>query len=77
MNSSFLYHAWGLYTHEYTCEENKGNRIILHVQAKERISCCPSCGARSYCEEWVSPAGLCRTSHRWQACNHTHEGATL
>ena len=47
MNSSFLYHAWGLYTHECTCEEYKGNRIILHVQAKERIRCCPSCGARS------------------------------
>ena len=47
MNSSFLYHAWGLYTHECTCEEYKGNRIILHVQAKERIRCCPCCGARS------------------------------
>ena len=47
MNSSFLYHAWGLYTHECTCEEYKGNRIILHVQAKERIRCCPSCGAGS------------------------------
>ena len=47
MNSSFLYHAWGLYTHECTCEEYKGNRIILHVQAKERIRCCPCCGVRS------------------------------
>ena len=47
MNSSFLYHAWGLYTHECTCEEYKSNRIILHVQAKERIRCCPCCGARS------------------------------
>ena len=37
----------GLYTHECTCEEYKGNRIILHVQAKERIRCCPCCGARS------------------------------
>jgi len=35
MNSGFLYHAWGLYTHECTCEEYKGNRIILHVQTKE------------------------------------------
>ena len=37
----------GLYTHECTCEEYKGNRIILHVQAKERIRCCPCCGACS------------------------------
>ena len=47
MNSSFLYHAWGLYTHECTCEEYKGNRIILHVQTKERVRYCPSCGASS------------------------------
>ena len=45
MNSSFQYHAWGLYTHECTCEEYKGNRIILHVQAKGRMRRCPSCGS--------------------------------
>lgn len=44
MNSSFLYHAWGLYTLECTCEEYKGNTIILHVQTKERIKVCPKCG---------------------------------
>ena len=27
MNSSFLYHAWGFYTHECTCEEYKGNNL--------------------------------------------------
>ena len=44
MNSSFLYHAWGLYTLECTREEYKGNTIILHVQTKERIKACPKCG---------------------------------
>ena len=34
MNSSFLYHAWGLYSLECTKEEYKGNTIILHVQSK-------------------------------------------
>ena len=29
-----------------------------------------------YCEEWVSSANLCRTSHRWQASNYTYEGTT-
>ena len=29
MNSSFLYHAWCLYTPECTREEYKGNTIIL------------------------------------------------
>ena len=46
MNSSFLYHAWGLYTHECTREEYKGNTIILHTQAKEREKVCPRCGRR-------------------------------
>lgn len=36
MNSSFLYHAWGLYTHKCTREEYKGNTIILHIEAKDR-----------------------------------------
>ena len=44
MNSSFLYHAWGLYSLECTREEYKGNTIILHVQNKKRLSVCPKCG---------------------------------
>lgn len=46
MNSSFLYHAWGLYSLECTKEEYKGNTIILHVQSKKRLSVCPKCGKR-------------------------------
>lgn len=46
MNSSFLYHAWGLYSLECTKEEYKGNTIILHVQSKRRLSVCPKCGKR-------------------------------
>ena len=30
MNSSFLYHAWGLYSLECTREEYKGNTIMAH-----------------------------------------------
>jgi hypothetical protein len=33
MNSSFLYRAFGLYSHECTRIEYKGNTIILHVQS--------------------------------------------
>lgn len=46
MNSSFLYHGWGLYSHRCTKEEYKGNTIILHVEAKKRLSVCPKCGKR-------------------------------
>lgn len=48
MNSSFLYHAWGLYTLECTREEYKGKTIILHVQTKEREKVCPKCGKRHF-----------------------------
>lgn len=44
MNSSFLYHAWGLYSLECTREEYKGNTIILHVQSKKPQKTCPKCG---------------------------------
>ena len=46
MNSSFLYHAWGLYGLVCTREEYKGNTIILHVQSKNPQKTCPKCGQR-------------------------------
>ena len=46
MNSSFLYHAWGLYSLECVKEEYKGNTIILHVQTKKPKRVCPKCGKR-------------------------------
>lgn len=46
MNNSFLYHAWGLYTHKCTREEYKGDTMILHVEAKDREKECPKCGHR-------------------------------
>ena len=46
MNSSFLYHGFGLYAQKCTREEYKGNTIILHVESKERLSVCPKCGKR-------------------------------
>ena len=44
MNSSFLYHAWGLYHHKYLREEHKGNTIILHIESKRGPKSCPQCG---------------------------------
>ena len=46
MDSSFLYHGFGLYNHECTKTEYKGNTIIFHVQSKERQKVCPKCGER-------------------------------
>lgn len=46
MNSSFLYHVWGLYNHKCTGVEYKGNNIILHVETKKRQDVCPKCGKR-------------------------------
>ena len=44
MNSSFLYHAWGLYHHKCLREEYKGNTIILHIESKQAPKCYPQCG---------------------------------
>ena len=44
MNSSFLYHAWGLYHHKCLREEYKGNTIILHIESKHAPKCGPQCG---------------------------------
>ena len=44
MNSSFLYHAWGLYQHKCLREEYKGNGIILHIESKRSPKRCPKCG---------------------------------
>lgn len=46
MDSSFLYHALGLYNHKCTRTEYKGNTIILHVESREREKVCPKCGHR-------------------------------
>lgn len=44
MNSSFLYHAWGLCSLECTKVEYGGKTIILNVQSKKRLFVCPKCG---------------------------------
>ena len=46
MNSSFLYHAWGIKGLKCTKEEYKGKTIILHVQSKSAQIVCPECGGR-------------------------------
>lgn len=44
MNSSFLYHGWGLYNHLCSRIEYKGNTIILKVETKKPQKRCPKCG---------------------------------
>ena len=44
MNSSFLYHAWGLYHHKCLREEYKGDTIILHIESERAPKYCPQCG---------------------------------
>lgn len=44
MNSSFLYHAWGLYNLECSREEYKGNTIFLYTHSKKPQTKCPKCG---------------------------------
>lgn len=44
MDNSFLCYAWGLYNLKCTCQEYKGNTIILHTETKKRLKRCPKCG---------------------------------
>lgn len=44
MNSSSLYHAWGLYRHKCLREEYKGSTIILHIESKRTPKCGSKCG---------------------------------
>ena len=44
MDSSLLYHAWGLRGYKCTRTEYKDNNIILHIEAKKRPRVCPKCG---------------------------------
>ena len=46
MNSSFLYHAWGLQKLECNREEYKGSDLILNVRYQHRKKVCPKCGKR-------------------------------
>ena len=46
MNSSFLYHAWGLYGHKCSGVEYKGNTIILHIETQTPKKTSPECGSR-------------------------------
>lgn len=47
MNSSFLYHVWGVRGLKCTREQYKDTTIVLHVQNKKRKTICPQCGQRS------------------------------
>ena len=68
MNSSFLYHAWGLYSLECTREEYKGNTTILHVQSKKPQKTCLKCGMCN----WVKNGYRTSIDLVFQACN-THK----
>ena len=46
MNSSFLYHAWGVKGLKCTNVEYKSKTIILHVQSKSAQIVCPEFGCR-------------------------------
>lgn len=46
MNSSFLYHAFGLQGLKCTSEQYKGTTLVLNVEYGKRQKVCPICGLR-------------------------------
>ena len=71
MNSCFLYHAWGLYHHKCLWEEYKGNTIILYLQSKETLKCCPKCGHAHLVKNGFRTRY--QPSDRWQKGNSAYE----
>ena len=77
MNSSFLYHAWGLYHHKCLREEYKGNTIILHIESKQAPKCCPKCGHAHLVKNGFSHSRLYQPSDRWKKGNSADESPPL
>ena len=71
MNSSFLYHAWGLYPHKCLREEYKGNTISLHIESKQAPKCGPQCGHAHLVKNGFRTRY--QPSDRWQKGNSAYE----
>ena len=78
MNSSFLYHAWGLYSFECTREEYKGNTIQLFFMCKAKASKDLSQVRKvQFGQERIPYKGFPWLPYRRQENHHTYESATL
>ena len=77
MNSSFLYHAWGLYSLECTKEEYKGKKNYPTCPKQKAIIRMPEVRKAPFSQEWVPFQRLYRSSHRWKESDNPHEGTTL
>ena len=58
MSTSFIYHAFGLQCYDYVRQDFVAGNVILSIQAKDRLVCCPQCGSRNVIkrgssERWV------------------------
>jgi len=58
MSTSFIYHAFGLQCYDYIRQDFVAGNVILSIQAKDKLICCPQCGSRNVikrdCSElWV------------------------
>ena len=71
MNSSFPYHAWGLYHHKCLREEYKGNTIILHIESKRAPKYCPQGGHAHLVKNGFRTRY--QPSDRWQKSNSADE----
>lgn len=46
MSTSFIYHAFGLQCYDYVRQDFVAGNVLLSIQAKDRLVCCPHCGSR-------------------------------
>ena len=76
MNSSFLYHAWGLCSLECTKVEYDGKNNNSECPKQKAIICLPEVRKASFGQECVSCQRVWG-ANRKSECNHLNEDTTL
>ena len=46
MDSSFLYHGFGIKKQQVTKTEYRKGNVIFHIQTQEKHLCCSECGSK-------------------------------
>lgn len=54
MDSSLLYHGFGVRGQEVLKTEYKGGKIIVHIQTKEKLLRCSECGSKDVIKKGVT-----------------------
>jgi len=78
MDTSFLYHVYGLNGLKCSKSEYKGNDLILHVEYSAQKNRCPKCGKyHTLVKKRISSSQNFSLADWFKTHNIEHEGAAL